>query len=62
MKYYKILGDSVIGTDNLTQEDLVRAKQHSYDAIINRIDETSYDVDNNAWKPILNIDEPSGKR
>lgn len=57
MKYLKIASDLIVGTDTLTKEDLVRAKNGSYDLIINRIEETYYDPVDNEWKSIKNIDE-----
>lgn len=56
MKYLKIYDDLVVGTDELTRDDLVKAKNGTYDVIINRIEETVYDADTNEWKPIQNID------
>ena len=56
MKYLKIIGELVVGTDNLTQHDLGRLKQHNYDIIINRITEEYFDIEKNKWKPISNID------
>lgn len=52
MKYYKILDDFIYATDDLTKEDLARAKDGSYDVIINRIEETYYDKHKNDWVKI----------
>lgn len=61
MKYYKIQDDFIVGTDELTRDDLVRAKNGSYDVIINRIEETQYQPEANVWIPIKNYSELTTK-
>jgi hypothetical protein len=55
MKYFKIIGNLVMATDELTKDDLVRVKNRTYDLLINKIEETYYDAEDNEWKPIEKV-------
>lgn len=51
-KYLKISGDLVWGTNELTKDDLIRAKAGGYEVIINLEDFTQYDPEENIWKEV----------
>lgn len=51
-RYLKITGSLIWGTNNLTRDDLVKVKNHSYDAIIDLQNMTTFDADNNSWEEV----------
>lgn len=53
MKYIKSTSYGVFGTDELTKEDLGRAKNDRDYVLINRITEEYFDPEENEWKPII---------
>ena len=57
MKFIKATYYGVFGTDNLTKEDLGRAKNDKDYILINRISEEYFDAEANEWKPIQGIDK-----
>ena len=57
MKFIKATVYGVFGTDNLTKEDLSRAKNDRDYILINRITEEYFDAEKNEWKPIQDIDK-----
>lgn len=57
MKFIKATYYGVFGTDELTKEDLGRAKNDKDYILINRITEEYFDPEKNEWKPIQDIDK-----
>ncbi len=57
MKFIKATFYGVFGTDSLTKEDLVQAKNNKEYILINRITEEYFDAEANEWKPIQDINK-----
>lgn len=56
-RYLKITGNTIWGTNNLTKDDLVRLKNHGYDAIIDLEELKYFEAEENQWKNIEGDDE-----
>lgn len=52
MNYVKIIGSMIIGKVEITKQDLIDVKQGYADALINLVEGTYYDADENDWKKI----------
>lgn len=51
-RYIKIGGSVVWGTNNLTKDDLIRAKNGGYDVILDIVEMKTFNADDNAWEDI----------
>lgn len=51
-RWYKIGGRVVWGTNNLTRQDLINCRNGMYDLIIDTLNGTEFDPDNNEWVKI----------
>lgn len=51
-RFIKVLGDVLWGTNNISQQDLIKVKNGGYDTIIDTANYTYYDGDTNTWEKI----------